>query len=263
MKRSALLQSLPDELLVDAPLIDARQCIECLEHKPVKLFLPSSREPSGRISRCLDCIKSAAERDRLEREKKFAEAAARAAAKAEKTCRSCKLSKPLTEYAKHRLSRDGHRHDCRSCVKANKAKVKPKTPEQIRREKERAAEAHRRAANRIAVKIWSENNPEAVAARRALHRAVAKGIVTPAPSCQVLNCTETRIDGHHHNYSRPTQVLWLCRAHHRQLHAGRHLDFKAGVDRKLARLPNKSKRSGKTKTGRRHSSTSSHDGATA
>lgn len=36
-------------------------------------------------------------------------------------------------------------------------------------------------------------------------------------SCEV--CGNPKTDGHHDDYSKPLEVRWLCRKHHRQHHA--------------------------------------------
>lgn len=35
--------------------------------------------------------------------------------------------------------------------------------------------------------------------------------------CEV--CGEIKVDAHHDDYSKPLEVRWLCRLHHRQHHA--------------------------------------------
>lgn len=53
-------------------------------------------------------------------------------------------------------------------------------------------------------------------ARESLRNAVVAGKVTRGP-CAVCGTT-SRIEGHHHDYSKPFDVTWLCRTHHRELH---------------------------------------------
>jgi hypothetical protein len=47
--------------------------------------------------------------------------------------------------------------------------------------------------------------------------ALSKGELVRG-ECEV--CGNPKVDGHHEDYSRPLDVLWLCRRHHRQLHGG-------------------------------------------
>jgi len=49
----------------------------------------------------------------------------------------------------------------------------------------------------------------------AVARAVASGTLTRGP-CAV--CGALKVHGHHGDYSKPLDVVWLCPPHHRQLH---------------------------------------------
>lgn len=48
-------------------------------------------------------------------------------------------------------------------------------------------------------------------ARRLLAYAIEKGRIVRGP-CQ--RCGAKRVDGHHHDYSKPLDVTWLCRRCH-------------------------------------------------
>lgn len=50
---------------------------------------------------------------------------------------------------------------------------------------------------------------------RAFRKALKEGRVT-RKACEV--CGNPKTDGHHDDYSRPLDVRWLCRTHHRQHH---------------------------------------------
>lgn len=53
------------------------------------------------------------------------------------------------------------------------------------------------------------------AARSYLHAYLRRGKIARQP-CKV--CGEPRVEAHHKNYSKPLEVVWLCRPHHRQEH---------------------------------------------
>lgn len=71
-----------------------------------------------------------------------------------------------------------------------------------------------------------------VAVRRALRRgAILRG---PCEICGIQHRQDGAIiDGHHEAYDQPLDVTWLCRRHHRQIHA----DIRAGVWVKTAPDP--------------------------
>jgi hypothetical protein len=55
--------------------------------------------------------------------------------------------------------------------------------------------------------------------KRAVHlttTAIANGTLVRQP-CEVCGTTR-KIDAHHDDYSKPLEVRWLCRSHHRQHH---------------------------------------------
>lgn len=78
-------------------------------------------------------------------------------------------------------------------------------------------------------KAWRRENPdyrkkrfeahpeeyEKHVAREKFGIAVRKGLIKRLP-CE--RCKSTTVEGHHPDYSRPLEVRWLCRPHHRELH---------------------------------------------
>lgn len=63
------------------------------------------------------------------------------------------------------------------------------------------------------------NNPDERhkhVARWQVNRAVASGRLTKLP-CVV--CASAKSQGHHEDYSRPLDVVWLCAKHHSQEHS--------------------------------------------
>lgn len=55
-----------------------------------------------------------------------------------------------------------------------------------------------------------------ISAQRKLQRAVNAGLLVRMP-CEV--CGKSPTDGHHPDYTKPLDVVWLCRLHHLGLHA--------------------------------------------
>jgi len=84
--------------------------------------------------------------------------------------------------------------------------------EAMRRRYWRDPEAERRRT-----KQWRDTHPEAVIASCAVVAALREGRLIQQP-CEV--CGSIKTDGHHDDYSKPLDVRWLCRRHHKQLHCG-------------------------------------------
>lgn len=63
---------------------------------------------------------------------------------------------------------------------------------------------------------WKAEHPREIWAQAALASAIKRGLIERKP-CEI--CGKAEVDGHHHDYDQPLAVRWLCRRHHRQLHA--------------------------------------------
>ena len=72
-----------------------------------------------------------------------------------------------------------------------------------------------KAAVRLAYLHQKAKHPERVAARQALGVAVRKGQILKRP-CE--RCGAKKVHGHHPDYSRPLDVVWLCPDCHRKEH---------------------------------------------
>lgn len=58
----------------------------------------------------------------------------------------------------------------------------------------------------------ASNRAKKLKVRQLLNRAVRTGRVTRQP-CET--CGNTKSEAHHHDYTKPYDVQWLCRLHHR------------------------------------------------
>lgn len=58
-------------------------------------------------------------------------------------------------------------------------------------------------------KRYRENYPEKVSAQQAVHRAIKKGILIRPKICPKCG-TGDFIQGHHKNYGKWLEVMWLC-----------------------------------------------------
>ena len=63
---------------------------------------------------------------------------------------------------------------------------------------------------------WRKANPKRYRAHLAVKNALSRGELTRKP-CEF--CGEVKSEGHHPDYERPCDVVWLCRKCHCQLHA--------------------------------------------
>ncbi len=146
-----------------------------------------------------------------------------------KRCPKCNEVKPMSKFHKNKTTKDGLNHWCKPCVLASnklsyiKNIEKYKEWNRVNKEKNRVwakTSYKRRKANGKIDEYLEKCNPENKQMRKAISRAnkvLRKGGIKKMP-CEV--CGEAKVDMHHEDYSKPLDVTWLCRSHHKQVHVG-------------------------------------------
>lgn len=141
-------------------------------------------------------------------------------------CKSCKGDYPAGAFYASNMTR------CKECVKAsvraNRAdkldyyrsydrmryREDPHRKENARRCSESAVG---QAAKARATARSKENAPHKWAARRAVSNAVRDGKLTRGTECFFCGKGD-KLQAHHHDYSKPLDVFWLCPPCHGKLH---------------------------------------------
>lgn len=163
-----------------------------------------------------------------------------------KECFVCKESKPISRFSKNKRKSDGLEYRCKGCAKLSyqlnreaaieKAKAyRAKNIDRINEyDKKRSKEPKRKNMMRAAVKKYSqtevaksnarksvkkskEKYRNATLSRSALSNAIISGRVIREPSCSVCSSTKL-VQGHHDDYDRPLDIIWLCVKCHRSWH---------------------------------------------
>ncbi len=62
---------------------------------------------------------------------------------------------------------------------------------------------------------YVKDSPEKLSARAAVNHAINAGKLTRLP-CEV--CGTPKSQGHHEDYNKPLEVIWLCPIHHAEKH---------------------------------------------
>lgn len=117
-----------------------------------------------------------------------------------KTCTQCKEVKPISDFGKHK--RDGFRSECKDCKREWDKKYN-KTSE-------------RKIYN---ARIQKQNRQDPLKrlklkARMATNWAIKTGKLKRLP-CE---CGNPKTEAHHKDYSKPMDVLWLCKPCHWKHH---------------------------------------------
>lgn len=144
----------------------------------------------------------------------------------DKFCGGCEQSRPTSAFGVSRSSEDGLNSRCRECVnaqardaRAKKASKKPagwkKKTADMRAYRVAWNAAHPGYATRKHAE-WLSRNRWRQRVKDATRRAVKAGRIAKWP-CEV--CGSEHVDAHHPDYSAPLAVVWLCREHHREVHA--------------------------------------------
>lgn len=134
-----------------------------------------------------------------------------------KTCFKCGAEKPLTEYYQHKQMADGHLNKCKCCTKmdARARRFDPRFREKVLSyDRQRGS---RQPYSYVAARRMDA--PETYRAHTMVANAVRTGELEKPDRCSHCHSKESRIEGHHEDYSKPLEVIWLCSPCHKQLHA--------------------------------------------
>lgn len=133
-----------------------------------------------------------------------------------KTCFKCGMTKPLSEFYKHKPMADGHLNKCKSCTKADVLAHRDDNLEKIREyDRARAKLPHRRKKVTENTKRYRQENPKRYKCNMAVSNALKNGKLERLP-CWV--CGSEKVEAHHPNYDEPLSVVWLCAVHHKEIH---------------------------------------------
>jgi len=138
-----------------------------------------------------------------------------------KWCFKCKTTKPVEEFYRHPKMADGRLGKCKTCTKADvKTHYRATLPERKAYEKRRSQETMRKAAVARYQRKRRDLHPEKTAARDAVANALRDGRLVKGP-CK--ECGAADVQAHHHDYSKPLDVEWLCFRCHRNERHGQHV----------------------------------------
>ena len=152
-----------------------------------------------------------------------------------KRCFKCHCLKPLDDFYRHPQMADGHLNKCKECAKADVNKNRAANLEYYQEyDRNRFQyDLERRSLQLDKMREWARNNPEKLAevksqwadrnpektnCKNLLNNAVRDGKVIKTYSCQFCGTSGVTIHGHHPDYTKPLEVMWLCAACHSRQH---------------------------------------------
>lgn len=121
-----------------------------------------------------------------------------------KTCKTCGETKSISEFRK---GIDGKGYtwvskECKKCVLEKVKQYRKDNPE-IRKKM---------------FQNWLSNNQLKSSAHNELHKAQLSGKVKKSDSCEICKKENVMIFGHHEDYSKPLDVIYVCGKCHSLIH---------------------------------------------
>lgn len=129
-----------------------------------------------------------------------------------KKCFKCKQSKSISDFYSHKQMRDGLLGKCKECTKSDsRNRYYSQTEKIIEYEIRRSKQPERRLKRMEYQRKRRLKYPEKNKARNLISNGLRSGKISKLP-CEV--CGELKSQAHHLDYSKPYDVIWLCRKHH-------------------------------------------------
>lgn len=163
-----------------------------------------------------------------------------------KKCPSCGCVKPLSDFPNRPESKDGKRGQCKVCFNV-KALAKGRRWKKTHKDQERIyskryCQSHK-LLRRINWRAWGRRNKDKIKernrrtverkkssgitydqtkarARIIVNNSVRSGKLLKPKVCSKCGVTANKIHGHHTDYSKPLEVVWLCSICHAEEHYG-------------------------------------------
>ena len=122
-------------------------------------------------------------------------------------CKGCQIDKPTSDFYAYRP------RVCKECVKTSvKANYADNRVAKSAYERARTQRPDRKAAQLLTMKKHRALNPDKYKARTAVNNALRDRRLTRG-QCR---CGSLRVQAHHHDYSKPLDVIWVCFKCHRE-----------------------------------------------
>jgi len=157
----------------------------------------------------------------------------------------CSATKPLSDFYKHPKMSDGRLGKCKECTKRDVKEHRAKNIDAIREyNRKRGLDPKRKAANRKNYRKristpegraaeWAKKRAYINSTKRAattmVGNAVRDGKVVRPKLCEKCGA-DGKIHGHHEDYYKPLDVVWLCTACHGKRHREINEEIRSGVD---------------------------------
>jgi hypothetical protein len=149
-----------------------------------------------------------------------------------KTCYKCGQKKPLQDFYKHAQMADGYLNKCKDCTKKDVRQNRSKRNDYYREfDRKRNSLPHRvlnnkeywesekgKEVKRKIAKKYKSLNPKKIFAINKLNNAVRDKKINKPEICSICGIYNKIIHGHHEDYLKPLDVVWVCPKCHKNIH---------------------------------------------
>ena len=133
-----------------------------------------------------------------------------------KKCRKCGEEKPIEDYYVHPQMSDGHLNICKECTK-RRIRNRSLSLEGREYDKKRNQMPKRKAWLKQYLRKRRKANKKKWQCSTIMWHAINSGELIKPDVCSECG-TVDRVPGHHEDYSKPLEVIWLCGKCHRKRH---------------------------------------------
>lgn len=198
----------------DSP--STKRCSKCGETKPLSEYFKSKTGRDGLRADCKECYRLSHQESKKRRMERTG------IAPKEKECKACGEVKPISEYCRNSLGKDGYFAACKQCVYRRNVEWR-KSPDgrawvkKYRENHPRHGPHSGQEYMREYRKKYRERNQDKVAAGKAVGRAIKRGKIPHPATVSCKECGEQAREYHHHlGYEREhwLDVIALCRKCH-------------------------------------------------
>lgn len=120
----------------------------------------------------------------------------------------------MDSFYRHPKMADGHLGKCKECAKRDVRSNRKSNISYYRSyDKARGSRASPESMRR-----YREANPEKIRAQAKVNNAIIGGRLAKHFECEVCQSGDNVV-AHHHDYSKPLDVWWLCQPCHTHLHS--------------------------------------------
>lgn len=135
-----------------------------------------------------------------------------------RTCFKCNATKPIDDFYRHGAMNGGRLRKCKECTRSDVRRHRLQNLEKVRAyDRDRARLPHRVEQRQARNAEYLAEHPERKVAHTAVGNAVRDGRLQKLP-CAFCGSGD-RVEAHHHDYTKPLDVTWLCSPCHRRFHA--------------------------------------------